>query len=66
MVIKPDKKKEYNRLSTLQKRILVYARKAMIAKNQEIDDSDIVFEIRAPQWLSDALGRGHERIISRP
>ena len=47
--------KEYNRLSKLQKSILVYARKAMIAKEQRIDHNEIVFHVLMPEWLSGAL-----------
>jgi hypothetical protein len=44
-----------HRLSVLQKRILTYARKAMLDKQQTIDNSEIILEIPAPGWLSDAL-----------
>src|SRR5689334_20538528 len=53
----------YNRLSSLQKRILVYARKAMIAKEQTIDNSAIIFELPAPKWLSGALVKAMEGVF---
>jgi hypothetical protein len=45
-----------SKLSRLQKRILVYAYKAMRAKGQKIKQpTDATINIPAPRWLSDAL-----------
>jgi hypothetical protein len=45
-----------SKLSRLQKQILVHARKAMIAKGQEIErGSSITFCIPAPEWLGKTL-----------
>jgi hypothetical protein len=45
-----------SKLSKLQKQILVYARKAMLAKGQSIEESpDVTIGVPAPEWLAKAL-----------
>jgi hypothetical protein len=53
-----------SKLSQLQKRVLVFARRAMIAKGQSITErefSTIVFP--APEWLSTALTTAMEQVF---
>ena len=45
-----------SKLSQLQKQVLVFARKAMLTKNQQIEDAtNTTIFIPAPEWLSKAL-----------
>jgi hypothetical protein len=52
------------KLSRLQKQILVYARRAMLAKDQKIEPREhLMMNIPAPQWLSDVLTKTMNRIF---
>ena len=64
----PPEVKLASRLSALQKRVLVYAHRQMIAKGQIIrpaDSETTTVVLAAPPWLQDAVlsraRRGHAR-----
>jgi hypothetical protein len=53
-----------SKLSQLQKRILVHAYKAMLAKGQKIEEpTDVTICMRAPKWLADALTKSLTEIF---
>jgi hypothetical protein len=53
-----------SKLSQLQKRILVYARRAMLAKRQAITkNTDATINFPAPPWLAKALTEGMTAIF---
>ncbi len=53
-----------SKLSRLQRQILVYARRAMVAKGQKIEPrDDVTVCIPAPPWLNDVLTKTLRRIF---
>jgi hypothetical protein len=55
-----------SKLSRLQKRILVYAYKAMLAKGQKIETSpDATICLPAPEWLAKALTEALREVFER-